>query len=66
LQQWLERREKDIEQRAARLVSREKELDAQQCHYEQNARKWQTEQSQLQREIQNLLAEQRRHTQLVA
>ncbi len=62
LQQWLERREKDIEQRAARLVSREKELDAQQRHYEKNAHLWQTEQSQLQREIQNLLAEQRQAT----
>jgi hypothetical protein len=59
LESWFVRRERDIEQRAARLVAREKELDAQQRQYDLDARRWQIERGDFQREIQKLLAESR-------
>lgn len=62
LESWFIRRERDIEQRAARLVAREKELDDQQRKFDIDARQWQEERSDYQREIQKLLAESRQTT----
>jgi hypothetical protein len=56
LERWSQLREKDVEERAARLVAREAELDGQQRHFETNARRWQSERTEYQQEIQRLLA----------
>ena len=53
---WAERRHADIESQAARLVSREQELDRQQLHYEQLESQWYVERSDYQAEIRRLLA----------
>jgi chromosome segregation ATPase len=60
LERWSRLREKDVEERAARLVAREGELDAQQRHFEGETRRWQTERTEYQQEIQQLLAQLRR------
>jgi len=57
LEQWAERRERDIEGQAGLLVAREQELDAQERHFEQQARQWQVQRAEYQQEIQRLLAE---------
>jgi hypothetical protein len=54
---WAERRHSDIEAQAARLVSREQELDRQQLHYEQMESQWHIERTDYQSEIRRLLAE---------
>ena len=53
---WAERRHVDIESQAARLVSREQELDRQQQHYEQMESQWHIERTDYQAEIRRLLA----------
>jgi chromosome segregation ATPase len=53
---WAERRHADIEAQAARLVSREQELDRQQLHYEQLESQWHIERTDYQGEIRRLLA----------
>ncbi|MEM9185439.1 MAG: hypothetical protein AAGB00_02975 [Planctomycetota bacterium] len=57
LQQWASRREEDIEQRAARLIARERELDRQQRHYEQLETRWTSERANYRDKITELLAE---------
>jgi septal ring factor EnvC (AmiA/AmiB activator) len=56
LASWAERRHVDIEAQAARLVSREQELDRQQQHYEQMESQWHIERTDYQAEIRRLLA----------
>jgi hypothetical protein len=56
LNAWAERRHVDIESQAARLVSREQELDRQQQHYEQMESQWHIERTDYQAEIRRLLA----------
>ena len=46
----------EIEQQAARLVSREQDLDQQQAHFEQAELQWQLERQEYQQEIRQLLA----------
>jgi hypothetical protein len=53
---WAERRHADVESQAARLVSREQELDRQQLHYEQMESQWHIERTDYQAEIRRLLA----------
>lgn len=53
---WAERRHKDIESQASRLVSREQELDRQQQHYEQLESQWHIERTDYQAEIRRLLS----------
>ena len=53
---WAERRHDDIESQAARLVSREQELDRQQQNYEQMESQWHIERADYQAEIRRLLA----------
>ena len=53
---WAERRHTDIESQAARLVSREQELDRQQQNYEQMESQWHIERTDYQAEIRRLLA----------
>jgi hypothetical protein len=60
LQRWSQLREKDVEERATRLVAREAELDAQQRQFESETRRWQIERTEYQQEIQQLLAQMRR------
>lgn len=57
LQQWAARREEDIEQRAARLIARERELDRQQRHYELLEERWASERREYRDRIMRLLAE---------
>ena len=59
LESWLSRREQDIEKRAARLVEREQELDAQERHFQLAEKAWQSQQAEYQREIQRLLGQER-------
>ena len=59
LDSWLGRREQDLEKRAARLVEREQELDAQERHFELAEKAWQSQQAEYQREIQRLLGKER-------
>jgi len=56
LQRWLDRRESDLEQQAARLIAREQELDSQQHRFELDEKKWHAERAEYRREIQQLLA----------
>jgi hypothetical protein len=53
---WAERRHEDVESQAARLVTREQELDRQQQHYEQMESQWHIERTDYQSEIRRLLA----------
>jgi len=62
LQLWAGRREADIEQRAARLVGREHELDRQQRHYEQLETRWALERDEYREQIRNLLSESRKYS----
>ncbi len=57
IQLWAKRREEDIEQRAARLIARERELDRQQQHYEQLEVRWACERDSLRDQVRQLLAE---------
>ena len=54
---WAQSRDKDIENRAAHLVAREQELDAQERAYQQEAQRWNRQRTEYQQEIQRLLAE---------
>lgn len=56
---WAGRREEDIEQRAARLIAREQELDRQQRHYEQLEIRWAAERNAFRERIRQLLSESR-------
>ena len=62
LQLWAGRREEDIEQRAARLVGREHELDRQQRHYEQLETRWALERDEYRDQIRQLLSETRKNS----
>jgi hypothetical protein len=66
LERWSQLREKDVEERAARLVAREAELDAQQGHFEATSRRWQSERAEYQQEIQRILAQLRRELKAAA
>jgi hypothetical protein len=66
LERWSHLREKDVEERAARLVAREAELDVHQRHYEAETRRWQTERTEYQQEIQRLLAQLRHELKVAA
>jgi hypothetical protein len=57
LTQWATRRESEIEERASRLLSRERELDRQQAYYEELESRWALERDNYRREIRELLAE---------
>lgn len=59
LENWLSRCEQDLEKRAARLVEREQELDAQERHFQIAEKGWQSQQAEYQREIQRLLGQER-------
>lgn len=60
LSEWVQRRHEEIEGQAARLVSREQELDRQQHHFEQAESRWQLERTEYQAETRRLLAALRR------
>ncbi|MEM6799178.1 MAG: hypothetical protein AAF589_06660 [Planctomycetota bacterium] len=57
IQQWAARREEDIEQRAARLIARERELDRQQQHYERLEIRWAAEREELRDKVRILYAD---------
>ncbi|MDC0935238.1 hypothetical protein OAS39_03050, partial [Pirellulales bacterium] len=66
LQRWAQLREQDLEQQAARLVARERELDAQQRTFERREQQWRNERSDYQEEIQRLLGHLRRTDKMAA
>jgi hypothetical protein len=66
LQQWLERRQDEIEQQAARLVCREQELDWQQEQLESIQSRWQDERQHYQEQLRGLLQELQRKESLAA
>jgi hypothetical protein len=59
LESWLSRREQDVEERAARLVEREQELDVQERHFQFAEKAWHAQRAEYQREIQRLLGKDR-------
>ncbi|MCH8045927.1 MAG: hypothetical protein IID44_19615 [Planctomycetes bacterium] len=66
MQQWVARRQEEIEVQAARLVGREQELDRQESDCEQLRRTWQQERLVLQHQLRARLAELRRAEPAVA
>jgi len=66
VQDWLKRRQEEIEQQAAMLVSREQELDRQESQFKQLDQQWQKERLALQQEIRGLLRQVRRGESLAA
>ncbi|MCA9241078.1 MAG: hypothetical protein KDA37_12800, partial [Planctomycetales bacterium] len=59
LHEWAKRRDGEIEQQAARLVARERELDRQQRLYEDLEARWNDERAELRARIRDLLANMR-------
>lgn len=59
LHEWAKRRDGEIEQQAARLIARERELDRQQRLYEDLEARWSDERSELRSRIRDLLADMR-------
>lgn len=55
LQQWLDRRNEEIEEQAARLVAREQELDGQESQLEQTHQQWELERNKHHAEMQRVM-----------
>jgi chromosome segregation ATPase len=66
LNQWLERQNSGIEERAARLVTRELELDAQQQAIRDRETAWRAERLELQVRLRHLTQQFRPHSQAAA
>ncbi|MBN1588374.1 MAG: hypothetical protein JW888_02560 [Pirellulales bacterium] len=57
LEQWLSQQEQEIQQRAARLVAREQQLDAQEAKFRDHAEQWRIDRLAYQEEIHRLRRE---------
>ena len=56
-EQWLSGREQEVEQRAARLVAREQQLDAQEAGFRDRGEQWELDRLAYQREIERFRGE---------